>query len=187
MIIILFFNDVLKELSCQNQTTETSCGHIIDTLVFAIIFLLAGIVINILMVLAVVWKRSYLIIPWLVYQLSLSLIMIVGPFLLLYILVPDWNRYEKRNEVLNDYPERWQKLVMIIPNGFGILFLYILCHGGLVMQELGKKEAKKVQPKKEELKHPIYGAPNITVYTHAAPFAVPSVPTPEPSAPPKVI
>ena len=176
-------------MSCSNQTPDTSCGPISDTLVVTIIFLLAGIVINIVMVLGVVWKRCYLFIPWLFYQFSLSLILIIGPFLLLYINVPDWNRYEKRNGVLNDYPERWQKLIMIIPNVFGILCLYILCHGMLVMEEVGKKEEKKVKPKEEEKPPPVYGGPNITVYTHAVPTAPPPAPTPqpEPSAPVKII
>lgn len=139
--------------------------------------------------------------PWLFYQLVLSVIFIFGPFLLLYINVPDWNRLENRNGVIKDYPERWQKLVMIVPTVFGILSLYVLIHGKLAMEEIREeKRKKKTDPEKMDTKkqQPVYGAPNITVITAPSPAHYrervseerkPSEPPPlpEPSAPPKVI
>lgn len=181
------FNYKFKELSCSNKTANATCGAMSDALVFSIGYLLGGIVINLFMAASVVWNRGLFFVPWLIYQLCLSTILIIGPFLVLYYNVPDWNRYEKRNGIVNDYPERWQKLIMIIPNLFGILCLYIWVHGILVFEELTKKEEPQVEPK-EEPKPPIYGGPQITVYT-TSPIAPlhSTTPLPEPSAPPKII
>ena len=178
----------LKEISCSNGTLNDSCGPYSDVLVFSISYLLGGICINILMVAGVVWNRGFFVIPWMIYQLSLSLMLILGPFFVLYYNVPDWNRYEIRNGVVNDYPERWQNMTMIAPNLSGILCLYILCHGILVFQEMTKKEQPKVEPK--EPKPSIYGGPQITVYaTHPDPrqSVISTTNLTEPSAPPKII
>ena len=189
-LLNIFLKTFLKELSCPNKTANATCGPMRDVLIFSVCYLLLGILVNILMAAAVVWNRSFFCIPWLVYQLIMSFMLIIGPFILLYYNVPDWNRVEKRNGIVADYPERWQNLVMIVPNLFGILCLYIFCHGMLVMEEMKPKEEPKVEPKKEEPKEEpkpsIYGAPQITVY--AGPAIPPSpAKSPLPSAPPKVV
>ena len=138
---------------------------------------------------AVVWNRSLLCIPWMIYQFIMSLTLIIGPFVLLYYNVPDWNRYEKRNGIVADYPERGQNLAMIVPNLFGILCLYVFCHGMLVMEEMKPKpkvEPEKEKPKEEEPKTSIYGAPQITVYA-GSPMPPSPAKSPIPTAPPKVV
>ena len=189
-LVKILLQTFFKELSCPNKTANATCGPMRDVLIFSVCYLLFGILANILMAAAVVWNRSLFCIPWLVYQLIMSLMLIIGPFVLLYYNVPDWNRYEKRNGIVADYPERWQNLVMIVPNLFGILCLYIFCHGMLVMEEMKPKEDPKVEPEKpkEEPKPSIYGAPNIIVYAGSAmPPSPEKSPLPEPSIPPKIV
>ena len=77
---------------------------------------------NIMMIVGIVWSQKLFCIPWMVYQASMSFNLILGPFLLLYYNVPNMNRYEIRNGVVDDYPERWQIVTMIVPNLLGILW-----------------------------------------------------------------
>ena len=177
-----------------------TCGPMKDLLVFSVCYHLVGVVINVLMIAGIVWDKKPMCIPWLVYQLTMSLILILGPFLLLYYNVPDWNRYEIRNGIVDDYPERWQKITMIVPNLLGILCLYIFCHRALVYEDLGPKPVEpepEPEPPKEETNE-IKNGGNVFVI-NCGPTPVPPespkkasvVTVPEvqlvPSAPPKIV
>ena len=187
----------LKELSCPNQALNTTCGPMKDLLVFSVCYHLVGVVINVLMIAGIIWDKRTICIPWLVYQISMCLILIVGPFLLLYYNVPDWNRYEIRNGIVNDYPERWQPVAMIVPNLLGILCLYIFCHGMLVFGDLGPKPVDP-DPPKEEPKPSVFGG-NVFVINAAGTPVPPDSPEKKssvgsapivqvlPSAPPKEV
>ena len=131
-------------MSCPQQASNVTCGPIKDLFVISVGYHLVGVVMNIMMIVGIVWSQRLFCIPWLGYQASMSFVLILGPFLLLYYNVPNMNRYEIRNGVVDDYPERWQIVTMIVPNLLGILCLYIFCHGALVVGELG---AKTVKPK----------------------------------------
>ena len=191
------YHQILKELSCPNQALNVTCGPMKDLLVFSVCYHLIGVVFNVLMIAGITWEKRAFCIPWLVYQISMSLILIMGPFLLLYYNVPDMNRYEIRNGIVDDYPERWQKVTMIVPNLLGILCLYIFCHGALVFGDLGPKPVEPEEPKKEEPKPPNYGGNVFVINTAHTPVppespkkaSVISVPEVQlvPSAPAKIV
>ena len=190
----------MKELSCPKQALNVTCEPMKDLLIFSVCYHLVGVVINVVMITGIIWDKTMFCIPWLVYQITMSLILILGPFLLLYYNVPDMNRNEIRNGIVDDYPERWQKITMIVPNLLGIVCLYIFCHGALVVGDLGPEPEEpepEPEPPKEEPKE-IQNGGNVFVI-NCGPSPVPPdspkkasvVTVPEvqliPSAPPKVV
>ena len=161
----------MKELSCPQQASNVTCGPMKDLFVISVGYHLVGVVMNIMMIVGIVWAQKLFCIPWLGYQATMSFILILGPFLLLYYNVPNMNRYEIRNGVVDDYPERWQTVTMIVPNLLGILCLYIFCHGALVVGELG---AKTVKPKAKT--SDVSNARNVFVINTGQPSEPPGTP-----------